>query len=413
MGGGGMNAVVSILLTDLVSLRDRALWQGYLNIVFATGIASGAPLGGLMADTIGWRWAFAAQFPLAIVAWLGVYFVLKSPVVDHSHWLKKFKRVDFLGAITLGVAVFLLAFGLDNGSNEGWNTTTTIVSLALTPVTFAIFIFVEVKIASEPFAPGHVILDPPLLAAYGANFFAVAAQMGTLFFIALWYQAAMGLTATQSGLLYIPGTAVALMGSLGGGLVIKRTGKYYWPTQFGVGIMSLAILPLVLFTGLAIKSVVGTVISMAVFLFGPSIGVYNPLSAKYQVSETNVRAAVTTTLIAIISNAAPEDMAVAVACSYLFRSLGTSIGISVSTSVLQQVLRTELASRLEDGDRAREIEEHVRQSLDYIRELPPGLAAIVRDAYAVATTWAFLPIAILVVLCLISSSRIKEKKLNR
>ena len=56
IGGGGMNAVVSILLTDIVPLRDRGVWQGYLNIIFGAGTATGAPLGGLLADSVGWRW---------------------------------------------------------------------------------------------------------------------------------------------------------------------------------------------------------------------------------------------------------------------------------------------------------------------------------------------------------------------
>ena len=51
-----MTTVVSILVSDLVGLRSRGTWQGVLNIVFASGAAAGAPLGGLMADTIGWRW---------------------------------------------------------------------------------------------------------------------------------------------------------------------------------------------------------------------------------------------------------------------------------------------------------------------------------------------------------------------
>lgn len=106
-------------------------------------------------------------------------------------------------------------------------------------------------------------------------------------------------------------------------------------------------------------------------------------------------------------------MAVAVACSYLFRSLGTTLGISISTATLQQVLRTELAARLQDGGSAREIEERVRQSLDYIRELPPAVAAIVRACYADATTWACLPVGIMIVLCLVSSYFIREKKLER
>lgn len=92
-----------------------------------------------------------------------------------------------------------------------------------------------------------------------------------------------------------------------------------------------------------------------------------------------------------------------VACSYLFRSLGSSIGISTSVAVLQQVLRTQLASRLPDGDAAREIEDRVRQSLDYIKELPPHLANQVRSSYQIATLGAFIPtVAYLVVAFLVT-----------
>ncbi len=56
IGGGGMNSVVSILLSDIVPLRERGVWQGYLNIIFAAGTTTGAPLGGMLADSIGLRW---------------------------------------------------------------------------------------------------------------------------------------------------------------------------------------------------------------------------------------------------------------------------------------------------------------------------------------------------------------------
>ncbi|KAK8027430.1 hypothetical protein PG991_004486 [Apiospora marii] len=360
-----------------MSLRDRGMWQGYINIVFGAGIASGGPIGGLLADSIGWRSAFAGQFPIAILAWAAVFTVLPSrPAPDEAdeasqHWRQKLRRIDFLGAFALSAAAFVLLFGLDNGANEG-----------------------GVKVATDPFAPGHVILHPPLLAAYGSNFFGVAAQMGVFFFIAMFYQAAMALTATQSGLMFVPSTVLGLVGSLGGGLVMRKTGKYYGLTLTGFTILLLSIIPLVLFVGTPTKSVVGVVIGMAFMMLGASISI-------------------TTTLIAIIANCAPEDMAMAVACSYLFRSLGTTLGISLSTAVLQQVLRTELAARLRDGGRAAEIEAHVRQSLDYIWTLPPPVATTVRDCYAVATAWAFLPIALLACLCLVSTSFIREKKLDR
>lgn len=40
-----MTTVVSILLSDIVSLRSRGTFQGLINIVFASGAAIGAPLG--------------------------------------------------------------------------------------------------------------------------------------------------------------------------------------------------------------------------------------------------------------------------------------------------------------------------------------------------------------------------------
>lgn len=271
VGGGGMNAVVSILMTDLVPLRDRGLWQGYINMVYAAGVASGAPIGGLLADSLGWRVAFAGQFPLAVLAWLAVFWVLDLPRADAAHWTAKLRRVDFLGALALSAAAFVLLWGLDNGANAGWGRLVTVVPLALAPVLFGLFVFIEVRVAASPFAPGRVILDPPLLAAYGANFFGLASQMGVMFFIAMFYQAAMALSATQSGALFVPSTFFGLTGSLGAGLLIRKTGKFYGLSLVGYSVMMLGLVPLVLFSGAAVKSVTGVVIGMTIMSLGGSI----------------------------------------------------------------------------------------------------------------------------------------------
>jgi len=122
---------------------------------------------------------------------------------------------------------------------------------------------------------------------------------------------------------------------------------------------------------------------------------------------------ITTTLIALISNAAREDMAVVVACSYLFRSLGTSLGISIQSAVLQQVLRTQLALRLDNGEDAALIEERVRQSLDYIKELEPATAAIVRSCYQLATTTVFAANALFLALAFVATFFIREKRVGK
>ncbi|TQS31778.1 hypothetical protein Golomagni_07930, partial [Golovinomyces magnicellulatus] len=155
IGGGGMTAVVAILLSDIVPLRERGVWQGYINLIYAVGTSTGAPLGGILADSIGWRWAFIAQAPLCAVAFIAVYFVLELPRRSTDHLLDKVRRIDFLGAFVLIAAIVNLFMGLDYGANQGWEDLRAIIPLAVSPALFAAFIYVEMRIASNPFAPGH------------------------------------------------------------------------------------------------------------------------------------------------------------------------------------------------------------------------------------------------------------------
>lgn len=55
-------AVSSIVASDLVPLKKRALFQGYANTFFAVGSGTGGALGGLLADSVGWRWAFLSEY---------------------------------------------------------------------------------------------------------------------------------------------------------------------------------------------------------------------------------------------------------------------------------------------------------------------------------------------------------------
>ncbi len=73
-GTAGMTALVSILITgqqncpmdfikhdlktllDLLPIREVAQWRAFVNVVATTGRAAGGPLGGWLADVVGWRW---------------------------------------------------------------------------------------------------------------------------------------------------------------------------------------------------------------------------------------------------------------------------------------------------------------------------------------------------------------------
>ncbi|KZT75035.1 MFS general substrate transporter [Daedalea quercina L-15889] len=385
IGGGGAGTVSVILVSDIVPLRDRGTWQGIANIVFASGQAVGAPVGGVFADTIGWRWAFIMQVPIAALALVAVGFGLKLPPrEDREDFKAKLKRIDFAGAFTLVVAVFSLLLAFDRGGNVAWSDHFTIATFAVAVVMFIAFIIIELRVASEPIAPAHIVGNSTLIAAYMANFLMIGANMTMLFTVPLYLQAVRRFTPSQVGVTLLSNVIAGAVGSVAAGLVMKATGKYYLLTI------------LVYFL-----SFVGNVIIA---------GVTGPMA--FTLAGLCTGGSLTTTLIAIIANAGQQNQAVATAVSYLFRSLGGVVILSASMTLTQETLRQHLRSRLTGAD-VEEIIKRVRESLSYIDELRPEVRALVRSSYqdaAQKTLWFAVSLSALTIVCALF---IKEKPLPR
>ena len=71
IGGGGMSALSSIITTDIIPLRSRGMFQGYANLMYGVGQFTGPILGSAFLtwnEESGWRWMFAVQVPMVIIA---------------------------------------------------------------------------------------------------------------------------------------------------------------------------------------------------------------------------------------------------------------------------------------------------------------------------------------------------------
>ncbi|KAG6897487.1 hypothetical protein C0992_001092 [Termitomyces sp. T32_za158] len=393
IGGGGMQTLVSIIVSDVVPLRSRGTWQGILNIIWTMGSASGAPLGGFLADSLGWRWAFLLQFPLTLMAIASVSFGLHLPKSDSSDFTAKLKRVDFAGSLALVITVFSLLFGLDHGGNISWRDSVTLLSFSSFAIFAVLFGVIELRMASEPFAPKRIIFNRSLIAGYLVNFFGVAAGMSLIFHVSLYLQAVHGNTAAKAGLWLVLCVVGGLLGSLGGGLIIQTSGKFYLITVLGYGLQFLG----AGLVKLSTRAVLGTMLPFAIGLFFSSVG---------------NGSGITTSLIALIANAGPEDQAIATAVSYLFRSLGSVVGVSVGSTIVQEALRADLRRRL-SGENVEKIILRVRESLDYINKLEPSTRTIVRAAYSEAVQATFTFTVGLASLAFLSSIFIKEAVLTR
>lgn len=66
IGGGGLISLTEIIVTDLIPLRERGKWYGFINGMWAIGSVSGPLVGGAFAQGVSWvrypRWRLLTSF---------------------------------------------------------------------------------------------------------------------------------------------------------------------------------------------------------------------------------------------------------------------------------------------------------------------------------------------------------------
>lgn len=110
VGGGGVSSVVAIIISDLVSMRDRGKYQGLLSVAIGLGACAGPFIAAEMLKRGGeaWRWIFWVSPILASVCLVVMWFLLPLKPVTGS-WMEKVGKIDWFGLVVAVVAmVFLL-----------------------------------------------------------------------------------------------------------------------------------------------------------------------------------------------------------------------------------------------------------------------------------------------------------------
>ncbi|KAB2574823.1 MFS multidrug transporter [Lasiodiplodia theobromae] len=380
MGGGGLLTISTFVTTDLVPLRRRGLWQGFGNLSFGLGSGLGGLFGGWINDTLSWRWAFLIQVPFIVASGLLVYLTIKIPVKEEN--MSRIKRIDFLGSITLVTSLVLLLLALNSGGNiVPWTHPLVLVSLPLFAAFLLAFIFVEDRVASEPIIPVRLLLHRTVWTACVTNWLTTMAVFAILYYGPIYFQV-LGLSATRAGVRLIPQSIGTATGSLGVGLITRKTGRY-WTLNAGIEAT------LVLAVGL----VAGT--------FDASTPAWPPFVYFFLIG-VGYGGMLTTTLLALISAVDHEHQAVVTSASYAFRSTGSTIGISVAGAVFQNVLKRELWARFAGRDGAAEVIKRIRDSVGAVQDLPPEWKDGVLAAYMQALTavwWTTFGITALGALC--------------
>lgn len=172
----------------------------------------GPAVGGFLIDTLGWRAAFWANLPLAVVVvWLALRHVPESRSGDASG------RLDWAGAALAVIAAGLLSLGLTALAVDGGGWTAAILSLLGVAAAVG-FVAVERR-AAAPLVPPALFASRAFVGANLTTLFLYGALAGMLFLLPFELMGPRGMDASEVGLALLPlGLIIGLFARRAGAL---------------------------------------------------------------------------------------------------------------------------------------------------------------------------------------------------
>jgi MFS transporter, DHA2 family, methylenomycin A resistance protein len=214
VGGRILQGIGAAMITpaSLALIREAyhdAVQRGHAVVYWGLGgsvaAAAGPVLGGLLT-VIDWRLIFLVNLPVGALALLVLARVASSP--------QRPIPFDWAGQISAVLALASLTFGIIEGASAGYGSPGILSVFAVGAAALVVFMVVQFK-ARAPMLPMDIFSSRTVSNTLGVAVATMAAFYGVVFLQGLYFQQQRGATALQTGLLFLPMTAlVALLNPL-------------------------------------------------------------------------------------------------------------------------------------------------------------------------------------------------------
>jgi EmrB/QacA subfamily drug resistance transporter len=306
LGGAVVSAVALSLIMNLFpEPADRAKAMGVYGFVCAAGGSIGVLLGGLLTSLLSWHWIFLVNLPIGVVVAL-LCVALIGPGTRQAR-----QRLDWMGAVTVTLALMLAVYGVVHANEAGWRSAQTLGLLAGAAVLLGSFIAIEARVAA-PLMPLSLFRHRNLAVANVAGVLWAAAMFAWFFMSALYMQLVLDYSPMQVGLAFLPANLIMAFMSLGASARIVA--RYGIRRPLGAGLL-LAALGLALFARAPLAGDFVVDVLPAMLLLGVGAGVaLNPL------------------LLAAMNDVGPQDSGLASGVVNTAFMMGGALGLAVLAS---------------------------------------------------------------------------------
>ena len=248
VGGGGIQMLNNLIISDIVPLRERGSFQALLQVAVLVGTACGPFAGGIIVQSTNWRWVFFLNLPIGGLALLLVILFLEVNYDKQSSIGEKLKRVDYIGnAIFVGSVVSILLSLTWAGTTYPWSSHQVLLPLTLGFLGLAAFLYYESSpYCHEPTVPPYLFKNLTTAAAFTLTFLYSLTLYWLIYYLPLYFQAVLLSTPSHSGLQLTPLVIIWVPFAQLSGRLVAKTGRYkplhvigFLLTTVGVGLLTL------------------------------------------------------------------------------------------------------------------------------------------------------------------------------
>ncbi len=230
----GSLSLISASIDEKEKGKAIGIWSSITTVV----TVGGPILGGALADAGLWRYIFFINIPLGALALLILWRKVKESRNEASPG-----ALDYTGAITIALGLALLTFGFLRIPAIGFGNVEVIGSLAAGLLLLILFIRIE-KRSGNPMMPLHLFSNSTFSGTNALTFFLYAGLGAGMLFLSLNLVQVQGYSQLQSGLTFLPFTAMMItLARYAGGLSDKygpRVLLIAGPATAGAGLLLLS-----------------------------------------------------------------------------------------------------------------------------------------------------------------------------
>ncbi len=229
IGGAMMTPQTMAMITRVFPPRSRGAALGLWGSVAGVATIAGPLLGGVLVETAGWEWIFYVNVPVGVVA-----------LIFSLRWLPRLethdRSFDVLGMVLSVAGMFLLVFGIQEGSTYDWGTIRGPITVwgvvGLGVVVLGAFGWLQLRRGDDALLPMRLFRNRTFLLANASGGALGFAMVGIFFPLTIFLQSILGLSPIRAALISLPGSLISgLAAPVAGRLSDKVPPK--WIVVFG------------------------------------------------------------------------------------------------------------------------------------------------------------------------------------